>query len=56
MHKLSLSKPSEAFERRIPLLYPNDDMPELTRNRVTGPSQEEYVNNLLASVTPHVVE
>ncbi|CAI2733557.1 unnamed protein product [Schistosoma spindalis] len=48
--------PSEAFERRIPLLYPNDDMPELTRNRVTGPSQEEYVNNLLASVTPHVVD
>ncbi|CAH8649017.1 unnamed protein product [Schistosoma rodhaini] len=48
--------PSEAFERRIPLLYSNDDMPELTRNRVTGPSQEEYVNSLLASVTPHVVD
>ncbi|CAH8562534.1 unnamed protein product [Schistosoma turkestanicum] len=48
--------PSEAFERRIPLLYPNDDMPEITRNRVMGPSQEEYVNSLLAAVTPHVLD
>ncbi|CAH8615595.1 unnamed protein product [Heterobilharzia americana] len=44
--------PSEAFERRIPLLYPNDDMVEPTRGRTMGPSQEEYVDNFLASVTP----
>ncbi|TNN11357.1 DNA-directed RNA polymerase III subunit RPC5 isoform 2 [Schistosoma japonicum] len=48
--------PNEAFERRIPLLYPNDDMAELTKNRVTGLSQEDYVNSLLAAVTPNVVD
>ncbi|CAH8871053.1 unnamed protein product [Trichobilharzia szidati] len=47
--------PSEAFERRIPLLYPNDDM-EHSRNHAIGPSQEEYVNSLLASVTPNIVD
>ncbi|VDP97267.1 unnamed protein product [Trichobilharzia regenti] len=47
--------PSEAFERRIPLLYPNDDM-EHSRNHTIGPSQEDYVNSLLASVTPNVVD
>ncbi|CAL8089547.1 unnamed protein product [Calicophoron daubneyi] len=43
--------PGDAFENRIPLLYPYEDS-EFTSQYVSGPRQDEYTSALLSSLTP----
>ncbi|TGZ62684.1 hypothetical protein CRM22_007280 [Opisthorchis felineus] len=43
--------PSDAFENRIPLLYPYEDN-ELTARGTSGPRQDAYTTTLLSSLAP----
>lgn len=44
-------QPVDAFENRIPLLYPYEDN-EFLEQSANGPKQDEYTETLLAALRP----